>query len=220
MEWCVEGETYGPIRLGPYQEQIRRFLLSETEFPENATINAVLSRLKTPTLAFSFPDTVRVEEGYCHRLHIPGISFMTVLGKRAADSTVPPGGLMLLLRGRLCSTTSSKPLLFVVAPLFCARARDAPKRQQALLKECIAHASITRPLKTNYIFRAARQFLNTQSFSTRYEFSFWVNEFGSKNLCRLLYKLIGVIVAALQLAILKQRDVRKWCFSSCTSANR
>lgn len=84
QDWSVEGHVYEAVNLGPYQEQIRRYLLREVAFPQTATINVLLSRFKTPPLSFSFPDTARLDEGHCHRLHIPGITFMLTIGKRAA----------------------------------------------------------------------------------------------------------------------------------------
>jgi hypothetical protein len=82
-DWCIENRKYEAISLGErYQEQIRRYLLGEGGFPVNAALCVVLSRLKNPHLTFSFPDTIRVESGYCHRLHIPGIDFLMTIGKR------------------------------------------------------------------------------------------------------------------------------------------
>jgi hypothetical protein len=86
-DWCVEGYNHEAIKLGPYQDEIRRYLLNETGFPRSATINVVLSRLRTPALTFSFVDTARVDEGHCHRLSIPGITFMLTVGKRAVEDS-------------------------------------------------------------------------------------------------------------------------------------
>ncbi len=82
-DWCIENRKYEAIRLGErYQEQIRRYLLGEARFPDNAALCVVLSKLKNPQLTFNFPNTIRVESGYCHRLHIPGIDFLMTIGKR------------------------------------------------------------------------------------------------------------------------------------------
>ncbi len=82
-DWYIEDRKYEAIRLGDrYQEQIRRYLLGEACFPDNAALCVVLSKLKSPALTFNFPDTIRVESGYCHRLHIPGIDFLLTIGKR------------------------------------------------------------------------------------------------------------------------------------------
>jgi hypothetical protein len=83
QDWYVEGLRYTAIRLGEkYQEQIRLFLLGKAHFPDNAAVMVALSQLRTPALVFGFPDTVRVESGYCHRLHIPGIDFLMTVGKK------------------------------------------------------------------------------------------------------------------------------------------
>jgi hypothetical protein len=85
-DWYVENRKYEAISLGEkYQEQIRRYLLGEAGFPENAALCVVLSKLKSPALTFNFPDSIRVESGYCHRLHIPGIDFLLTIGKRLDD---------------------------------------------------------------------------------------------------------------------------------------
>lgn len=84
--WQLLDKVYGPISLGDkYQEQIRKYLLGQSEFPDSAAVLVVLSGLKTPHLHFSFPDTVRVDSCYCHRLHIPGVDFLFHVGKGIGD---------------------------------------------------------------------------------------------------------------------------------------
>lgn len=70
------------IRLGTkYQEQIRQFLLGETDFPQNGTIMLLISRLPRPHVVFSFPYTTRLDfNRHGHLLHIPGITFQLSLG--------------------------------------------------------------------------------------------------------------------------------------------
>ena len=75
------GAKYEAIKLGPYQEQLRSYLLGQGEFPQNALLHVVLSHLEFPLLAGNHPDSIHVDEGRCHRFHIPGISFLLTFGK-------------------------------------------------------------------------------------------------------------------------------------------
>lgn len=85
--WIIEGEEYEGISLGrKYAEEIRQYLLGVAPFPENATFGILLSKLRFPALSFLFPVTVRVDEGWCHRLHIPGITFLLTIGRHSAES--------------------------------------------------------------------------------------------------------------------------------------
>lgn len=85
--WVVEGEEYEGISLGKkYAEEFRQYLLGDAPFPENATVGVLLSKLRFPALGFLFPVTVRVDEGWCHRLHIPGITFLLTIGRHSPES--------------------------------------------------------------------------------------------------------------------------------------
>ena len=87
QDWLVEGERYEAISLGKkYGEEIRQYLLGAGQFPQHATVGILLSKLRFPALAFFFPDTVRVDEGWCHRLQIPGITFLLTIGRQSEES--------------------------------------------------------------------------------------------------------------------------------------
>jgi hypothetical protein len=87
QDWNIEGQKYQSISLGnQYGEEIRRYLLGLNPFPENAVVNIVLSKLNFPALFFNFPDSIRTDDGWCHRLHIPGISFILTIGKHSIES--------------------------------------------------------------------------------------------------------------------------------------
>jgi hypothetical protein len=82
--WTLSDQKYEALSLGnAYQEEMRKYLLSEASFPRNAVVTIILSHLKTPVLAYNFPDSLRLESCHCHRLHIPGVTFMLMLGKQA-----------------------------------------------------------------------------------------------------------------------------------------
>jgi hypothetical protein len=84
-DWCISTRKYEAIELGPYQEQIRKYLLGQAAFPQNATLAVILSKLRQPAIAFNFPDTVRVAACHCHTLHIPGITFQLTLGREIEE---------------------------------------------------------------------------------------------------------------------------------------
>jgi hypothetical protein len=80
-EWESSGRKYRGITLGPkYQEQIRRYLLADAYFPENAAVMLLVSGLKRPAIVFNFPDTIRIEASHAHTLQIPGLTFQLSLG--------------------------------------------------------------------------------------------------------------------------------------------
>lgn len=79
--WQHRGLLYPQRELGPYQDEIRRYLLGETVFPWFAAINVNLSRLPIPLLAFNFPESFRAVNCRCHRFQLPGMSFVVAIGK-------------------------------------------------------------------------------------------------------------------------------------------
>ena len=83
-DWPHRGLTYPQRELGPYQDDVRRYLCGETIFPQFAAVNVNLSRLPTPVLAFKFPESFRALECHCHRFHIPGISFVVAIGRESS----------------------------------------------------------------------------------------------------------------------------------------
>jgi hypothetical protein len=85
-DWPARGRTYHPIRLGPYQERVRKYLKGETGIPPDIALIATLSQLAVPVLAFSLPISYLAEGCRCHRFHIPGICFVIAVGKATAKS--------------------------------------------------------------------------------------------------------------------------------------
>jgi len=92
-DWPHRGQMYKSIDLGPFQEEIRRFLNEETELPERIALTVILSQLGKPVLVFGFPVSYRVDACRCHRFHIPGMSFVVEVGKLA---TLRQRGLCVL----------------------------------------------------------------------------------------------------------------------------
>ena len=85
-DWPARGKTYGPIDLGPYQEQIRKYLLGQTGIPANIALIVTLSQLAIPVLAFNLPMSYRVDGCRCHGFHIPGMNFVVAIAKEMTNS--------------------------------------------------------------------------------------------------------------------------------------
>jgi hypothetical protein len=80
--WSLFGEKFEPINLGnKYQEELRRFLLGEHDFPDTATVSIFVSQLNNPLLTFCFPESFRSNSRHTHQMHIPGITFLLTMGK-------------------------------------------------------------------------------------------------------------------------------------------
>ena len=88
-DWESSGEKYEAINLGAkYQEQIRQYLLSTADLPENASVTLIVSQLPRPPIVFNFPDTVRL--GFCHyhTLHILGLTLQLSLSNKMEPGTI------------------------------------------------------------------------------------------------------------------------------------
>jgi hypothetical protein len=85
-DWFCRGEKYQQVDLGPYQEEIRRYLTGNAEVPHRVGVMVLLSGLERPWLAMSFPFSYRESTYHCYRFHIPGITFVATVGGR--DSSV------------------------------------------------------------------------------------------------------------------------------------
>jgi len=82
--WAFEGATLERISLGTtYQEQFRRYLLDEAEFPENARLFVHVWSDDPIDFTTVFPCSVRVSGARRHKFCIPGILFILFLGGNA-----------------------------------------------------------------------------------------------------------------------------------------
>jgi hypothetical protein len=79
-DWFCRGQTYQQIDLGPYLEEIRRYLKGEIKVPQQIGVMVVLSGLEQPVLGMSFPGSYRVELSHCYRFQIPGVTFVATVG--------------------------------------------------------------------------------------------------------------------------------------------
>ena len=76
--------TY-PVRLGPYKEDFRRYLLGQSDFPMNAALTVTV---REPGMIWKHtqnPISSRVDRAYVHRFVMPGFVFHLRVGKDLAD---------------------------------------------------------------------------------------------------------------------------------------
>ena len=66
------------IKLGPYSEIIRRYLLGETEFPERVSL--VVNVVAPEKAMVLFTDPVTGEDKHSHFVYVPGIMFAIMVG--------------------------------------------------------------------------------------------------------------------------------------------
>lgn len=84
--WRCGSAKIGPIKLGPYQEDLRRYLLGEAGFPTNACLIVQVSSDDTMTDVALPPWSGRSEVGRCHRFYMLGLLFTFHLGERVVQS--------------------------------------------------------------------------------------------------------------------------------------
>ena len=99
--WFCRGEIFQQIELGPYQENIRKYIKGEVGSLHRVEVGTELSELDPPWLAMSLPRAYRVDSGRCHRFHIPGITFVVAAGGSAsAQNGSIPQSPRLIFVGR------------------------------------------------------------------------------------------------------------------------
>jgi hypothetical protein len=69
------------ISLGPYQEQLRKFLLGQEPFPDRAALLVNVTTNVTPQLSATFPYSDRANGVRQHRFSLPGMAFWLHLGR-------------------------------------------------------------------------------------------------------------------------------------------
>jgi hypothetical protein len=80
------GGVAEPIRVGSeYQEELRRYLVGEVEFPENAACVIYISTSQTPPLSAGYPDSLQDGSVSIHRFYVPGVWFLLVFGDLTDD---------------------------------------------------------------------------------------------------------------------------------------
>jgi hypothetical protein len=79
-DWECRGQVFPQIELGPYQEQIRKYLRGEAGIPDRVDVIVVLSILARPMLGMCLPLSYRGDSGRRYRFHIPGMMFESAVG--------------------------------------------------------------------------------------------------------------------------------------------
>jgi hypothetical protein len=84
--WIVQKQKYDQIQMEPeYQEQLRRYLLGEADFPEDAISVVYFSPAEIPALHALYPQVLE-EQGYRnYRFYVPGIWFLIAIGDGLTD---------------------------------------------------------------------------------------------------------------------------------------
>ena len=75
------------VPLGPYSEQIRKYLHGESTFPEHICLLVFIRQDKNFNRAACFPWGGRTKEGYKYHFSIPGIAFTLLVGKSISPSS-------------------------------------------------------------------------------------------------------------------------------------
>ena len=81
--WTVRGKAAKGIQLGPYQEELRTYLLGQTEFPRYCVLWVSVADARTPIDAFSLtPYGGRTQGYHVYKLLVRGVAFHLFVGKR------------------------------------------------------------------------------------------------------------------------------------------
>src|SRR5262245_14220621 len=101
LTWRFGKETTERLELGPYEEELRRFLLGDTPFPANIVliISASLNRDDRYNRQITVPHPAgRAAGGHRFMFVVPGLTFIAIIGgglseQARQNSTMPAGFL-------------------------------------------------------------------------------------------------------------------------------
>ena len=74
-DWQAADRKYNAIHLGPFQEDVRKYLSGLTPFPDTAILMVVLSSLGKPPIMFNFPTTTHLKVIRSMFSKLPGVTF-------------------------------------------------------------------------------------------------------------------------------------------------
>jgi hypothetical protein len=81
-----KGDTTNPrIDLGPYSEEIRKWLQGQNAFPKNVYLIVVMEKPQKAQITMNDPYEGVRQEWRTHFFHVPGVLFMMALGKTVDD---------------------------------------------------------------------------------------------------------------------------------------
>ena len=83
--WTVSGQTIQRLTLGPYEEQLRQYLLGEQPFPHGVRLFVHVWSEARAGFTSIVPTSGRAPDGtHRHKFTIPGILFIILVGKTVA----------------------------------------------------------------------------------------------------------------------------------------
>ena len=85
--WKDRGRNIGLISLGRYEDEFRRYLLGEAQFPSKAALILHISKEAQPDMTVISPCTNRESGYFRHKFYVLGFSFIMYVGNRIPDST-------------------------------------------------------------------------------------------------------------------------------------
>jgi hypothetical protein len=122
--WNAGKKKLNRIDLGPYEEQLRRFLLDEAPFPDHVYLSVRVLSEKDPELTALTPHSARRDDCWQHTFAIPGIFFLLFVGRTAPMAiklaSLTTTGTKIAFLGGVRGTNLFKGLLELV--------RKAPPR--------------------------------------------------------------------------------------------
>jgi hypothetical protein len=84
--WRIGRDFSQLLRLGPFEESLRLYLLGQAAFPPRAAVLVNVSNQPNPPLGASYPMTyTQGTASRFHRFHIPGVMFTLYLGNSASE---------------------------------------------------------------------------------------------------------------------------------------
>ena len=84
FHWPIGRDFSQLLRLGPFEEQIRRYLLTDSPLPTRTALIVCVSSRSHPPLGSAYPMSYTdSKRDLFHRFHIPGLMFTLYLGQSA-----------------------------------------------------------------------------------------------------------------------------------------
>ncbi len=84
-EWRDRRGIFESIKLGPYEERVRLFLLGKGGFPEDVALTITVSRSEKPIIATFTPSEAERQKYHVFVFYVPGIQFTLGVGKALSE---------------------------------------------------------------------------------------------------------------------------------------
>jgi len=79
-----------PVKLGPYREAFRQYLMGLAAFPENTALWVVVRNGSEVNHVTHYPVSEKIKPHYTHRFPMPGFIFTLIVGQDIADTYRSP----------------------------------------------------------------------------------------------------------------------------------